>query len=85
MEKSKNVVKKHKITTSGQISLPAAVRGRWGTKNVRIEDCGDYVVVTPLPDDPIGAARGALAGQLASTTELRTKAREDETAAEARR
>ena len=85
MDKIKNVVKKHKITTSGQISLPSAVRGRWRTKSVRIEDCGDYIVVTPLPDDPIAAARGALAGRLASSAELREKARKDEAAAEARR
>jgi hypothetical protein len=85
MEKVRNVVKKHKITSGGQISLPSAVRGRWGTKSVRIEDCGDHIVVSPLPDDPIAAARGALAGQLATTTELRAKARQDEAAAEARR
>lgn len=50
-----------------------------------IDDLGDRVVVRPLPDDPIAAARGALKRRLPSTAELRAKAREDEIAAEARR
>jgi bifunctional DNA-binding transcriptional regulator/antitoxin component of YhaV-PrlF toxin-antitoxin module len=85
MPKIRGVVKRHKITTGGQISLPSAVRGRWGTKSVKIEDFGDHVVISPLPDDPIAAARGALKGKLASSSELRAKARQDEAAAEARR
>jgi bifunctional DNA-binding transcriptional regulator/antitoxin component of YhaV-PrlF toxin-antitoxin module len=77
--------KMHKVTAGGQISLPAAVRSRWRTKNVGVEDHGDHVVVRPLPDDPIAAARGALKGKLAPTAELRRKAREDDSAAEVRR
>lgn len=74
-----------KITTGGQISLPATVRSRWGTKSVAVEDRGDHVVVRPLPDDPIAAARGALKGKIGSTAALRAKARKDEAAAERRR
>ena len=73
-----------KITTGGQISLPASVRSRWGTKVVTVEDLGDHVVVRPLPDDPIAAARGALKEDV-STKALRETARKDETAAESRR
>ena len=51
-----------KITTSGQVSLPAPVRKRWGAAQVVIEDHGDCVVVRPLPDDPIAAACGSLRG-----------------------
>jgi len=78
-------MKMRKITTGGQISLPAAVRNRWRTKAVAVEDLGDRVVVRPLPDDPIAAARGALKGRLAPTGALREKARQDEAASEARR
>jgi hypothetical protein len=40
----------------------------------------------PAPDDPIGAARGALAGDLSMTIgQLRAEAREAATAAEHRR
>jgi hypothetical protein len=52
---------------------------------VVVEDLGDRVVVRPLPDDPIAAARGALAGRLGATGKLRAIARSDEAAAEPRR
>jgi AbrB family looped-hinge helix DNA binding protein len=78
-------MKRRKITTGGQISLPAAVRNRWGTSTVVVEDLGDHVVVRPLPDDPIAAARGALKGQVGSTSQLRARARKDEAAAQQRR
>jgi hypothetical protein len=79
-------MKMYRITTSGQVSLPAAVRRRWKTDAVSIEDLGDRVVIRPLPVDAIAAARGALEGRLrASSSELRSQARKDEAAAEARR
>jgi bifunctional DNA-binding transcriptional regulator/antitoxin component of YhaV-PrlF toxin-antitoxin module len=78
-------MKIRKITTGGQISLPAAARSRWQTRSVAIEDRGDHVVVRPVPDDPISAARGALKGKVGPTKNLRTKARKDEMAAEDRR
>ena len=76
---------RRKITTGGQISLPAAVRRRWGTSVVAIEDHGDSVVVRPWPEDPIAAARGAFAGRIGPTEELRRIARADELHAERRR
>jgi bifunctional DNA-binding transcriptional regulator/antitoxin component of YhaV-PrlF toxin-antitoxin module len=78
-------MKRRKITAGGQISLPSSVRNRWQTQSVAVEDLGDHVVVRPLPDDPIAAARGALRGKLGNTASLREKARKDEAAAEARR
>ena len=79
-------MKVHKVTKAGQISLPAQVLRRWQANAVGIEDLGDRVVVRPLPDDPIAAARGALEGRIrASSAELRSKARQDEAAAETRR
>ena len=78
-------MKLHKITTGGQISLPARVRTRWSTKSVAIEDLGDHVVVRPMPDDPISAARGALRERLGPASSLREKARKDEATAEERR
>lgn len=77
-------MKLRKITSGGQISLPADVRHRWKTRHVRVEDLGDRLVVTPLPDDPIAAARGALEGRITSVG-LRARARKDEAAAEAQR
>lgn len=51
-----------------------------------LEDLGDRVVLRPAPDDPIAAARGALAGELSMRSgQLRAKAREAEVVAERRR
>jgi len=74
----------HRITTGGQISLPATIRKRWGTRAVSVEDLGDHVVVRPIPDDPVAAARGALKGRIGPTEKLRARARADELAAEER-
>lgn len=67
-----------KVTTSGQLSLPARIRRRWGTQRVMIEDHGDSVVLRPMPDDPVAAAAGALKGRIVSSEDLRARAREDE-------
>jgi hypothetical protein len=73
------------VTTSGQLSIPAVIRRRWRTSRVALEDEGDRLVVTPLPDDPVAAARGALKGRIGPTTELREAARRNEAVAHRRR
>ena len=76
-----------KVTSAGQISLPAEVRRRWGTSRVRIVDHGDHLVVEPAPDDPIAALRGCfahLAGNLTSGW-ARRLFREEEVEAELRK
>lgn len=52
------------ISSGGQVSVPAAVRKRWGTSTVLAEDLGDHVVLRPVPDDPVAAAVGAFASQI---------------------
>jgi AbrB family looped-hinge helix DNA binding protein len=76
-----------RISKGGQISIPAAIRHRWGTSTVALEDEGHRIVLEPAPDDPIAAAEGALAGELGGLDigRLRRAAREDERVAEARR
>jgi AbrB family looped-hinge helix DNA binding protein len=73
-----------KVTTGGQISVPAEIRRRWGTSTLALEDLGDRLVLTPAPDDPIAAARGALSG-VGDSMELRRAARDTEATAEQRR
>jgi AbrB family looped-hinge helix DNA binding protein len=73
------------ITTGGQISIPADVRHRWGTRRVIVEDQGDALVLRPLPVDPIGAAIGSLAGPGPTTDEMRAALRRDDTEIERRR
>jgi AbrB family looped-hinge helix DNA binding protein len=71
-------MEKVKVTSAGQLSLPARIRRRWGTQRVSIEDRGDSVVLRPIPDDPIAAAAGALKGRIGSSDDLRARARADE-------
>jgi bifunctional DNA-binding transcriptional regulator/antitoxin component of YhaV-PrlF toxin-antitoxin module len=79
------LMKTTRISQGGQVQVPAEVRRRWGTRNVVIEDAGAYLVISPLPDDPIGAALGSLPDIGLSTEELIRRAREDEVAADVRK
>lgn len=73
------------ISRGGQISLPAAIRHRWKTDRVLLDDRGDLVVVRPLPADPIGAVRGSLRSRRAKTSDdARRQTRREEAAAERR-
>lgn len=76
-----------KISRGGQVSIPAPIRHRWGTSTVALRDEGHRIVLEPAPDDPIAAAEGVFAGELAGLDieRLRRGAREDERVAEARR
>jgi bifunctional DNA-binding transcriptional regulator/antitoxin component of YhaV-PrlF toxin-antitoxin module len=78
-----SIVKVRRITAGGQLSLPAGVRRRWNTSSVAVDDHGDHVVIRPLPEDPVRAARGALKGKIDSEL-MRKRARSDEAAAERR-
>jgi bifunctional DNA-binding transcriptional regulator/antitoxin component of YhaV-PrlF toxin-antitoxin module len=74
------------ISKGGQISVPAEVRKRWGTRRLQLEDRGDALVLRPAPDDPIAAAEGILKGKLDLTSEeLRQLEREEEARIEERR
>jgi hypothetical protein len=66
------------ISKGGQVQVPAAVRRRWGTREIIIEDLGGSLLVRPLPIDPIGSALGSLARGPLSTDELRQRARDEE-------
>ena len=79
--------KRMRISKGGQISIPAAIRHRWATSTVALEDQGDRIVLEPAPDDPIAAAEGALAEAFGALdlARLRREAREDERVAEERR
>lgn len=76
-----------KISRGGQISIPAAIRHRWGTSTVALDDQGDRIVLEPAPDDPVAAAEGALATEFhdLDVGRLRRSAREAERVATRRR
>ena len=55
-------MKSARISKGGQIQVPAEVRRRWATDEVLIQDYGTYLRIAPIPDDPISAVMGSLAG-----------------------
>jgi AbrB family looped-hinge helix DNA binding protein len=74
-----------KVTASGQISLPASVRNRWGVSRVAVEDEGDQVLIRPLPDDAIAAAVGSLKRRGPAPEAIRARERRSEASRERRR
>jgi AbrB family looped-hinge helix DNA binding protein len=74
-----------KVSRNGQVSVPAAVRHRWGTSTVLIIDRGDYAIVRPVPDDPIDELRGAYAGPGPDSAAARDADRAAEAASDDRR
>lgn len=75
---------RHKITSAGQVSIPAEIRERWGVANVLIRDEGEWLVVLPLAGDPIEALQGILKDKgrsdISSTDALRLWREEDNAA-----
>ena len=76
---------RHKVTSGGQIQLPAPIRNRWRTSVVDVIDEGDHIVVRPAPENPFLGLLGALDGHGLDSSALRVAARRDERRAEDRR
>lgn len=56
-----------KISSKGQIVIPAALREKYGLKAnslIRVMEMDGHIAVIPIPEDPIKAARGMLRGGL---------------------
>lgn len=74
-----------KVSSNGQVSIPAETRSRWRADRVLVVDLGDRVVLRPLPDDPVGALVGKYRGRGPSTDEARSRTRTEETSVEKRK
>lgn len=74
-----------KVTSNGQVSLPARLRHRWATAAVLVIDRGDYAILRPIPADPVTALRGAHAGPGPSAEQARALERSTEQGREQRR
>ena len=74
-----------RVTASGQVSLPAEVRRRWGAARVRIIDQGDRLIVEPASDNPIADLIGILAGPGPSYDAMESEEREVEAERDRRR
>ncbi len=71
-----------RVTANGSISLPAAIRKRWGVGRVAVIDRGDLAVVRAVPDDPVAYFRGRFKGAGPNTDQLRAMEREADARAE---
>lgn len=69
------------VSAEGRITIPRPLREKYGLKKgseVRITDHDGVLAVVPLPDDPVEALHGMLAGGPSLTEELLTeRAREE--------
>lgn len=74
-----------KVTQTGQVSLPAELRHRWGVTTVLVIDRGGYAIVRPMPRDPVTALRGTHAGPGPTAEQSRHQEREAERARESER
>lgn len=67
-----------KVSSNGQVSIPAEARSRWMADRVVVVDLGDRIVVRPMPTDPVGALVGKYGGRGPSTTLARRRERAEE-------
>ncbi|MGH9156261.1 MAG: AbrB/MazE/SpoVT family DNA-binding domain-containing protein [Acidimicrobiales bacterium] len=74
-----------KVSSNGQVSIPAEARARWKPDRVLVVDLGDRVVLRPWPDDPIGAMVGKYEGRGPSADDARAQARADDARRDGRR
>ena len=73
-----------KVSSNGQVSIPADARARWHAEKMLVVDLGDRLVMRPLPDDAVGSLVGKYKGGPTSD-DIRRRAREEDAAAGRRR
>lgn len=74
-----------KVSSNGQVSIPAETRSRWHAERVIVVDLGDRIVMRPLADDPVRSLRGKYAGRGPSTDDARRLARDGAARIESRK
>ena len=66
-----------KVSSNGQVSIPAETRARWHADRVVVIDMGDRIVMRPLPDDAVGSLVGKYADIGPSGDDARRAARDE--------
>ena len=62
-----------KVSAKGWVVIPKDLREKYGLRGgarVQVVDYGNVLVLVPLPEDPVGALYGMLAGEPSLTEEL---------------
>ena len=67
-----------RVSSNGQVSIPAEARARWNADQLIVVDLGDRVVMRPLPASPVRAMRGKYQGAGPDTSKARAAERRDE-------
>jgi bifunctional DNA-binding transcriptional regulator/antitoxin component of YhaV-PrlF toxin-antitoxin module len=73
-----------KVSSNGQVSIPADARSRWHVERMLVVDLGDRLVMRPLPDDVVGSLSGKYAGGPTADA-TRRRARQEDAEAERRK
>lgn len=71
-----------KVSTNGQVSIPAEARARWRADQVVVVDLGDRVVMRPLSHQPVAEMRGKYRTRGPASEEARRLARAEDAADE---
>ncbi len=74
-----------KVSSNGQVSIPAEARSRWRAERVVVVDLGDRIVMRPMPDDPVGAVVGKYRGRGPTSKQARDAERSAAAAIDARK
>jgi AbrB family looped-hinge helix DNA binding protein len=74
-----------KVSSNGQVSIPAEARTRWHSERVVVVDLGDRVVIRPLPDEPLEALVGKYRGVGPTADQARGAARAEDADRERRK
>lgn len=72
-----------KVSSNGQVSIPAATRVRWRAARVVVVDMGDYLIMRPVSDDPVTQLSGKYARRGPTSDQMRRRARAEEAEHEA--
>ncbi len=73
-----------KVSSNGQVSIPAEARARWKVDRVVVADLGDRVVMRPLPPEPIAELKGKYRGRGPSSQRARRRAQIEDASRERR-
>ena len=72
-----------KVSSNGQVSIPAEARARWNAAQVVVVDLGDRIVLRPLPAEPVRELRGKYRGRGPGSDRIRHQSRLDGAARQA--
>ena len=64
-----------KVSSNGQVSIPADARARWKTDRVVVVDLGDRVILRPLPPEPVAQLQGKYRGRGPNSERARRQSR----------